>query len=158
MASDEETYPAVKFAYDFVQPSYGLMTARIEATVSRIQALMTFAATITLGFPVLGRAINPSISFGCAPFAVGLTFFIVLMILGVIARDVGDLKLVNPGRLYESSLHLSEWEFKRDAVFFAGESFTHNLALANHKANMGRSMSILLLAEVLMLLMWVVAC
>ena len=42
-----------KYAYDFVLPSYAWTTARLEAIVGRVQTLLTFAATITLGFPIL---------------------------------------------------------------------------------------------------------
>src|SRR5882724_3508388 len=109
MADDEATYPAVKFAYDFVQPSYTLLVTRVETTVTRIQALMTFAATITLGFPVLGRAVNEDISFVSVAFGSALLFFVVLMAFGIIARDLGELMVTSPAKIYQNSLHLSEW-------------------------------------------------
>jgi len=152
--SNEERWPAVISAYDFVQPSYALMATRVEAVVTRIQALMTFSATITLGFAVLGQAIHRNISYFSAPFAIAVGFFILLMALGIVARDLGELMLTSPGKIYDSSLHLSEWEFKRNSLFLAGKSFDHNLNLIARKSEYGRAMSILLLGEVVSFLAW----
>ena len=152
----EEQWPAVSVAYDFVIPSYNWMATRLEANVSRIQALMTFTATITLGFPVLGQAINKTIMFHSASFISAIGFFLVIMILGIVARHMGNFELVNPTKLYNESLHLSEWEFKRDAIFHAGRSFSHNAVLSNRKARIAMIMSGCLLAEVLAFLTWIV--
>jgi hypothetical protein len=151
----QDQWPGVLIAYDFVLPSYQWMTSRLEATVARIQTLMTFAATITLGFPVLRQAIDREASFVSLPFALAVACFLALMTLGNIARDVGDMMFTNPGKLYDRSLHLEEWEFKRDAIYYAGICFSHNSALANRKARLGRIMSCLLLVEVLAFLFWI---
>lgn len=151
----EERYPAVEPAFEFVMPSFQLLAGRVEATASRIQATMTFAGTITLGFPVLGKATTPEITFWNAPFIGAVSFFVVLMIVGMVARDTGDLMLINPGRLYETSLALSPWEFKKDALFHAGRCFEHNKAVANGKAHLSRFMSILVMLEIGSFLLWI---
>ncbi|MGH2454926.1 MAG: hypothetical protein ACRDHD_01520 [Candidatus Limnocylindria bacterium] len=116
---------------------------------------MMFAATVTLGFPVLGQAIDKQASFASLPFIIAVTCFLALMILGIIARDLGDLMFTNPAKLYDRSLHLDEWNFKRDAIYYAGICFSHNSALANRKARFGRAMSGLLVIEVLAFLIWI---
>lgn len=70
-----DKWPSVIYAYDFVLPSYQWMTSRVEATVTRIQGLMTFAATVTLGFPVLGQTIDKEASFVSLPFIVAVACF-----------------------------------------------------------------------------------
>lgn len=153
--SDEEKYPGVSVAYDFVGPSYQLLAMRLEAHVGRLQTLMQFAATITLGFPVLAKAMNEKILFWSAPFVGAVGFFIVLMIVGIVARDTGTLVVVDPSRLYENSLHLTPHALKQDLVYFAGQHFRNNNATIVRKSNYGRVMSALLLAEVLSLVWWV---
>jgi uncharacterized membrane protein YadS len=153
--SEEETWPAVGFAYDFVFPSYQMMASRVEAMATRIQAIMTFAATVSLGFPVLGQAVNKTISFWSAPFLGAIALFVILMCFGVIVRDFGEFMVVSPSKVYATSLHLSEWEFKRDAIHTAGRCFDHNSALANRKAELAKVMSVLLLLEVLCFLAWI---
>ena len=153
---EELKWPSVEVAYDFVLPSYQLMAARIEAIVTRIQALMTLAATLTLGAPVLARSIKADIHFWSAPFIAAIGLFIVLMVIGIAARDYGEFMLINPGKLYQGSLHLSEWDFKRAALFDAGRCFRNNSSLANRKAELGQVMSILILLEVLCLVVWIV--
>jgi len=39
--SPGDKWPSVIYAYDFVLPSYQWMTSRVEATVTRIQGLMS---------------------------------------------------------------------------------------------------------------------
>ena len=81
--------------------------------------------------------------------------FVVLMLIGIVARSLGDVSVINPRRLYEKSLKLSEWEFKRDAIYYAGQCFDHNKALVNRKANLGQAMSGLLLLETMLLVLWI---
>ena len=153
--NDETTFPGAVVAYDFVLPSYQLLVTRLEAQVTRIQTLMQFAATIMLGFPVLAKAMNDKIAFWSAPFIGAVGFFIVLMIVGIVARDFGTFTLVNPGRLYKTWLHLAPHRVKMDLLYFAGEHFEKNNAVVTRKSDYGRVMSALLLAEVLSFVWWV---
>jgi len=154
-STPESNWPAVSIAYDFVLPSYQWMNTRLEAVVNRIQGLMTFATTITLGFPVLGQVLNKSASFDSAALIFAITFFLVLTGIGIFARDVGETWLTSPAEIYNRNLHLSEWEFKRNALYRAGQAFTHNANLANRKAGLGRIMGGLLCGEVMCFLFWI---
>ena len=67
---------------------------------------------------------------------------------------LGDLILLDPSKLYDQSLYLTEWEFKKDVVYFAGQHFANNQALANRKATLSRIMSLMFAVEVVALLIW----
>jgi hypothetical protein len=153
--SDEERWPAVEIAYDFVMPSQQVLTTRAEAASTRVQALMTFGATITLGMPVLAKNLNEFIVFWSAPFIGAIALFVVFMVAGIFARDFGDLWLISPAKFYKTSLHLSPWEFKRDMAYFAGRCFENNLRLIDRRASLSRVMSAVLLVEVLCFLIWI---
>jgi len=152
--TDEDKWPAVHQAYDFVLPSYQGLLGRVEAAGTRAQAIMTFASSVTLGFPLLQRAINEKALFTTPAVLVALAFFVSLMVIGIVARESDRIKLVNPARLYGDSLYLSPWEFKRDAIYYAGQCFDHNRRLVDRKALLCRLMSYLLIGEILALLMW----
>jgi hypothetical protein len=132
-----------------------MMSSRVEAMATRIQGIMTFAVTITLGFPVLGQAVNKSIPFWSAPFFAAVGLFVLLMCFGIVARDFGEFAVINPSMVYAKQLHLSEWEFKKGAIFWAGECFKQNRGLADRKAEFARVMSALLLFEVICFLVWI---
>lgn len=155
-AEQEDQYPAVKYAYDFVLPSYQWAIARMDAAVTRIQGLMMFAATVTLGAPVIGRALSDDVRFSSIWFIGALGLFVLSMILGLIAREYGTLTVTSPGVLYDKALHLSEWEFKRYIVYYAGQHFEHNQRLIEKKSRCGMIMAAMLLAETLAVVMWLV--
>lgn len=56
---DEERWPAVRRAYDFVLPSYQMLASRFEAADTRLTVIMNLAATLTLGAPLLAKSIRP---------------------------------------------------------------------------------------------------
>ena len=150
----EERYPAVKYAYDFVQPSYTLAVSRFEASVTRIQAAMTFAATLTTAAPVIGASLNKDINFRSLYFYTALGVFLVVMILGLIARNYGQLILTSPDVLREKALHMSEWEFKYYTTYYAGQHWEHNRRLVNEKARFEICMAVLIVTETIAVVLW----
>jgi hypothetical protein len=58
--------------------------------------------------------------------------------------------------LYDQWLDYTEWEFKKNAVHWAGQHFKANSALVNNKALAAFGMTVLLLLEMGLLLGWVV--
>jgi hypothetical protein len=152
----EDQWPAIVFAYDFVKPSYDWMVSRLEAAVTRSQAILAIATTITLGFPVLGVAVNKTISFRSWSFAIAIVSFFALVLVGLVARHTGDLTLMSPGALYNHAAHMSEWEFKRYVLYYAGKHFDDNVAVTNQKVRLGTAMSALLVLEASGFLVWLV--
>jgi hypothetical protein len=137
-----------------VEPSYGWMITRMESSFSRIQGLLTIASTVTLGVPAFAVSVKRDISLLSPWFVTAALLYVAIVAIGIVARDWGDLVLLDPGKLYRESLHLTEWEFKKDVVYFAGQHFAHNQALANRKATLSRIMSVMFAAEVVTLLIW----
>jgi len=121
---DEAKWPAVKVAYDFVMPSYTLLVTRFEAADTRLTILLTFVATITLGAPVFAKTMRPDIQFLSPWFvaAVGAA----LLSIGIAGRVRGSLILPNPAVVFRESLQESEWSFRKNAIYFAGQHFEKN--------------------------------
>jgi hypothetical protein len=152
--SPADAWPGVRQAYDFVLPSYQWMVARFESTAGRLQTLQTAAVAIALGVPTVGKAIRPDISFSAAPFISAVALAALVLILAGVGRTYGAIALANPKVLYTKYLHLAEWEFKKNALYWAGEHFQANLDLVNRKARLERWATGLLALEALMLLLW----
>lgn len=116
-SASRERWPSVDLAYGFVLPSYQWAQQRLDAVDSRIQTLQAFAASITVAAPVFAAAIVTDIQFGSIWFVLALCAFGITVVAGAIARAWGTVQIISPQRLYQAWLHLSEWEFKKNAVY-----------------------------------------
>jgi hypothetical protein len=153
--SPENAWPGVNSAYDFVIPSYGLLVGRFEAADTRLTTLLTFAATITLGAPILGRSIHPTIPFKSVWFIAAMSLFMLSVGVSLTARVRGTLTLPNPAVIYRESLHETEWSFKKNAIYFAGQHFTANAQAIRTKGNLAVAAAVLIIAEIASLLLWI---
>lgn len=151
---DEKQWPAVDTAYDFVFPSYQLIAGRFEAADTRLTALMTLVSSVTLGVPILAKSVRPDISFTSVWFLAAVGVFVTGAVVGIVGRVSGAIELPNPMVLYENSLHRSAWEFKKNAIYFAGEAFKANTDVIRTKGNIAFFLTILWLAEVICLVVW----
>jgi len=149
-------YPGVFVAYDFVIPSYGWMLARVEAAESRIHILQVFAVSLTFAAPAAAKSLDPAISFTAGRFVIAMVAFVGLMVLGMWGRVDGAVKVADPSKLREQWLHLSEWEFKKNAVWWAGDHFATNRRLVEKKWWIAVWMLGAFLVELLFLFAWFV--
>jgi hypothetical protein len=152
----EATWPGVHRAYDFVGPSYALILQRLDAANSHLQTLQTFAASITLAAPILAASVVKDVDFRSPWFVSALSILSVVIVIGAVARVWGAVQLITPQMLYDQWLGYTEWEFKKNAVHWAGQHFKANSALVNNKALAAFGMTVLLLLEMGLLLGWVV--
>jgi hypothetical protein len=155
--TDEQRWPSVKVAYDFVLPSYQLLTSRFEAADTRLTTLLTFMSTLTLAAPIFGKNVNPDIVFATPSFLCGMGCFVLGAVIGVIGRVTGNLVLPDPMVMYEKSLHRSEWEFKKNQIDFAGQNFQANADAIREKGNVALGMTLALLLEVICFTVWLSA-
>ena len=149
-----EMYPGVNCAYDFVLPSYQWMLARFEATSNRLQTLLGFATTVTLAVPAIATSIRKDVQFSSPWFLCAFVLFGLIMIIGLVARARGSLALANPKVLYQSYLYKTEWEFRKDAIYWASEHFETNASIIDSKAWLATVMTVLFVIETIMLLIW----
>jgi hypothetical protein len=152
---DKQRWPAVDDAYAFVLPSYQLLVSRFEAADTRLSALLTLGATLTLGAPVVGRAVHPDISFRNPLFVIGMSLFIAAAVVGMSGRVVGKLRLMDPMTIYNTALHKHSWAFKRDAIYNAGVHFDLNARAIRIKGRAALLVTVALLLEVLAVVAWI---
>jgi hypothetical protein len=150
------TYPSLEAAQGFVIPSYQWMVVRIEAADSRIQTLMTFVATVTLAVPATRSALGGAVAFQSIWFVAAMVAAVAVVLVGVVARTRGAIVLPDPTALYNESAGLSVVEFQRDALYFAGKHFAKNKATVESKQGAVSAMTWLFLAELSLLLTWVI--
>ena len=76
------------------------------------------------------------------------------MLLGVLANIFQETRLVDPNKIYESMLHLSEWEFEKNAVALAGDDFKANTTTVKRLGTVATAMALLMTAQVVGLTVW----
>lgn len=152
---DESKYPSVDLAYEFVKPSYDWMAPRLEAINSKIQGLLTFAATITVAIPIITKAIFNDIVFNSSWFYAAMVAFAVLVVTGIMGLRIGSIMMLSPKNLYNKYLHYSEREFKLKVIYWAGEHFEENRKLVDKKARFRDTITILVLVEIVFICLWI---
>lgn len=153
-SANGEQWPAVNWAYDFVLPSYQLVAARYEAADTRLTNLLTLTSTLTLAVPVFAKNVQPGISFTSPWFLFGILIFLLGAVLGIIGRVTGSITLPDPMVIYDKSLQDSEWEFKKNQIYYAGENFDANVEVVLKKGNVAFCLTIALVLEVVAFVAW----
>ena len=157
MTASETEWPSVRAAQSIVLPSYQWMLSRIESADGRLQTLVTFIATLALGVPAAVHSAGSTLSLTAGWFLTATALAVLAVVIGIVARSRGAVILPDPQSLYNTSLQLTEWEFQRDALFFAGKHFAKNKATVEAKSAAVSWMTILFLAELVCLFLWIIA-
>ena len=118
---------------------------------SSIMLMLSLAVSATLMFPIATGALGLELHKGWLVGA--LAVFVMIMLIGIWGRFFRTgFAVAHPGKMYKNDLHLSHWEFKKQAVYRAGNNLNKNTKLAVEKMVMARAMALLLILEVLFLL------
>ena len=124
--------------------SYGLMERRFEAANTRIQNLLTFAATLLLGIalPTISVAATRDVSVELTWLAlVSIGLFSATFALGLVGRWRGKITLVDPGKYNEEWLTLApSWSWEH-LLREAGEHFDNNERVIECKGKIADFMS-----------------
>ncbi|MGB7209319.1 MAG: hypothetical protein WBD27_11710 [Pyrinomonadaceae bacterium] len=122
---DEAKFPSVELAYPIAVDSYDVAIKRLDLMDGRLQTLLTIIVTFFAAFVTIGN--YQKADFSSYLFAISVIVFFVNVAAGIYARLAGSVKLLNPDNLYKDWLADSEWEFKKNMIYFASMSFTENM-------------------------------
>jgi hypothetical protein len=147
-------WPGVDQAFELAKDSYDALCQRLDAADARLQTLLTYSASFTLAVPVIVGAINKNATFTSYWFYAAMFLFVVIVIVGTVGLAYGTLRLISPKILYEEWLGYSEWEFKKNFVFWAGVHFEQNRGLVNKKGWTAILLTMLFLGESALLVVW----
>lgn len=151
----EPSWPGVDLAYDLSMSSYQVLYQRLDAVNARIQALTTYATTVSFAAPVIVRTIEDNAHFDSAPFYAGMALFVVVAVAGVISTTLGEITALSPKLLRDNGwLEKQLPGFKKDAVYWAGQHFEKGSKLVNRKGHVATVLTVLFVAETIFLLVW----
>ena len=150
----DREYPSLDFAYEQIGRSYSEVSARLDAAHSRLNAIQSVVLALTLAVPTVALAVEEDVNFQSAWLIAAGVVALVNVVLGIAARILSGMKLVNPAHLYAGWLHLPPDEFKRRSVYWAGQHFTTNSRTINRTGWVATGMVLLLLVEVGLFVAW----
>ena len=149
-------FPGVHTAFELIIPSYQLAERRLQAVDSWLQNLQAFTVTLTVGATVLASGVVDDISFSSWWFYIAMATAGVTILIGLLGRALGELRLISPRRLFDEGRPASdEWTFKMDLLHAAGVDFDHNHRVVEWKSTAAQFMTVLFLIEGILLLSWV---
>ena len=146
---------AVNAAYALVVPSYDWTLRSLEAVEGRIQQLLTYITTITVGIPIAviaiaggGKSLDALSWSSYASFAC----FVLAMLVGLSSRR-GSHDFLSVTKLQED-LELRDCEFKKIAFQNAGKAFDGNRKMIARKSCVAEFIPVLLIVEIGFWLWW----
>lgn len=148
----ESDFPGIELAYPIARESYEVLIKRLDGLDGRIQSMIAYASTVTLAIPAITA--GKGLSYKSPLFIAAMIIFVAAISIGIYARLRGVIKIVSPRILFEHHLNSSEWQFKKDFIFYAGENQDLNNKLMFWRSKMLNLMSFLLLVEVVLLAAW----
>ena len=150
-------YPSLDLAYDYVRPSYDLLSRRLDAAENRGRAVLTFASTLTFAMPLLTANLLGSgvRHLDSTWFLLAIAAFAGIIVCGVILSTGVDFRLPSPKKLYEEHMDVPPDQFKVNQLYYAAEDFVSNRRLVARLSWTTSIAAILMLIEAAAFAMWI---
>jgi hypothetical protein len=152
MSPNVNTPSSVDLAYSIALASYDLAQRRLEVVERRLQELLGFAVTISLG--AIAVFSSKGYHFSSWLFIIAMLAGLLGLAIGTYARLHGFLVLIKPSVLDRKYLTLPEPIFKKYFVHFAGRHWKENAALINGKGTLTNFSVICFVIEIILLVLW----
>ncbi len=153
--TDEEfqkANPSVGLTYPLALASYEAAQKRLEVVEKRLQEILGFAVTFSLG--TIAIHANKNYNFTSWLFMAAMAACLVGLIIGTYARVYGYLVLINPSVLQDKYVVLPESVFKNYFVQIAAKHWRSNADLVNRKGALTSVTVICFVLEIILLILW----
>ncbi len=149
-------YPSLDLAYEYVRPSYDLLSRRLDAVESRGRAVLTFAGTLTFALPVFAANILGAGTrhLNSPWFVAGIAAFAGIVVCGVVLSTSVNFLLPSPKKLFEQHMDVEAEQFKINQLFYAAEDWVANTRLIARLSLTTALSAVLMLLEAAAFGMW----
>ena len=134
----DEYYPSLNLAYEVSLLTYDWAIRRLQDVERRIDNLLIVGLSGTVALPIIAQATSEEpkslIEFATWPGILAILFFMAALFMGVVARQIGHVTLINPQRLYEGYIRKEQWDFRRHIIYYAGKTHITNAELIQTKS------------------------
>jgi len=149
-----QTYPSVDLAYDIGLKSYDWAIGRMDAIDSTINTLLAWISSINLGVIAIIASKNSAAYFNKPCFYYAMIAFAVIILSGLATKVCGSLRMLLLEEIYDSYLHESHQEFKKDIFWFSGLHFRKNQVIVNRKGYVSIGMILCFIIEIIFIYLW----
>lgn len=150
----ENAFPSVDLAYEFVTKSYEWVQQRADKIDDRIQTLIAWVSSTNLAVLAVVLTRTQALNFRSFWMWLSLILYMAGLMVAWYARLYGEMRVMNLKLVYDKSLGLSPWEFKRDVIYFAGQAFEHNRQLISMKGRLAIVATLLFLSQGMSMAVW----
>jgi hypothetical protein len=151
----KQHFPGTPLAYEFVRPSLEFMQKRLETMETRIRAILTLTATLTLAVPAFVTSTRGQAAFDAPVFWVALGLAAISLVLGMTAHMHSEIQWPSPDQLFRTTLRYGGLQFQKYMLERAGEAFVANKSEVERLGKIADIIGLLLVGEVLVLAAWV---
>ena len=150
----DDQYPSVKLAYSLAIKSIEISIERCDAMDARIQSVTSLACGATFAIPLFAKSLELDVH-SYWLLAIGVVFAFIILI-GFFGRLNGNIQIIDPMKLFEDTLHLSEQEFRKNMICWRGQSFQENNRLVHKRWRYAVIVSFLFCVEVGIFAAWII--
>jgi len=97
------------------------------------------------------------IQFHSCWFYAALALLIISIAVGTWARLTGNIRILKPSHLFQEWLGDSEWQFKKDMIYYAGQDFDANMKLVTLKWQCSVAVTLLFVLQAVCQTVWVIS-
>ena len=124
---NEAKYPSVNLAYQLAIDSYEELRRSRDSIHKFLNSLLSIALSLLLAVPLVGKAFDLTSKLcdkNCLCAVIGVfVFALAVCFCSLAGRLKYKIPMIDPCKLFKNKLHLSEWEFKKDMIYEAGQAF-----------------------------------
>ncbi len=153
----EEDFPSIDDAYKLAMEFYAFAIQRADALDARIQSVMSFSSAVTFALPLAIHNLSLDINSNWTLVLAAL----ILIELGVYLAGRffvgwGKLEVLSPLKIYNQHLRKAPAEFKKDMIYYAGQSWDeNNRKILTPRWRLTVTLSLVLATKVLLFFAWV---
>ena len=152
---NEEKYPSVKLAYQLAIDSYEELRRSRDSIHKFLNSLLSIALSLLLAVPLVGKAFDltpKSCDKACLYAVIGVfVFALAVCLCGLVGRLKYKVPMIDPRKLFKNKLHLSEWEFKKDMIYEAGQAFDSSSSSLENKWRWAIATTVCLILQIVAL-------
>lgn len=150
-------YPSLDLAYEYVKPTYDLLSRRLDAVENRGRAVLTFAGTLTFAMPVFAaNVLGVSARRLDSPWLLlGLAAFAGILVCGVLMASSVNFLLPSVKELFDEHMDVEPAQFKINQLYYAAEDFVENTRLIARLTFTSTVAAVLLLVEAAAFGVWI---
>lgn len=152
--SKEDKYPSVDLGYEIAKESYRVASQRFDVVNNGIDRTLTWMLSFNLGFIAIIYKDAHALELKSWWFYSAMIVFLLSVVLGLSTKYKRLAITRSPKVIFEEWLHKTEWEFKKDSIYYAGKNYINNKRVIDRNGVISDLIIFLFLIEIILMAVW----